>query len=366
MKVAFVISTLGGGGAERMLVNLVNALPDTMDVHIVALKTAGPMAGHLAHPRTTVHALQIKSRADLAGWVRFVRLLRRIRPDVVHSHMTLSNLVARGARVLSPTPVLVNHEHGLGVWKGRLLCLLDGATQSLADRVITVSDASRRIRISRERLNPQRVCTMYNAIDWTRWSNVTRDGRRDGLSLGIAASLTRVKRVDLAIRILAALRARRPDARLLIAGEGPELNSLKGVIRELDVESHVKFLGFVQNMAEFYSNVDVVMLTSLREDCPMAMLEALAAGRFVVGPATGGVPELLRPPIEGAIIEDCGDLSAVVQRLADVPPGFDSPVNREYARQFDIKKYAQKVVSLYEELALANAARSRLAQTTEG
>ncbi|MEN6336500.1 MAG: glycosyltransferase, partial [Phycisphaerales bacterium] len=195
MRVAFVISTLQGGGAERMLVNLVNALPDTMDVHIVVLKAAGPMAGHLIHPRTTVHALRIKSHADLAGWVRFVRLLRRIRPDVVHSHMTLSNLAARGARLLSPTPVLVNHEHGLGMWKGRLLCLLDGATQSLADRVITVSDASRGIRISRERLNPRRVLTMYNAVDWARWSNVTPAGPRGGLSLGVAASLTCVKRI---------------------------------------------------------------------------------------------------------------------------------------------------------------------------
>jgi len=366
MKVAFVISTLNGGGAERMLVNLVNALPHTMEIHIVVLKTTGQMAGHLLHPRVSTHALGIKSLADFPGWARFTRLLRQIRPDVVHSHMTLSNLVARAARLVSPTPVLVNHEHGLGMWKGRILCFLDGVTQSLADRVITVSDTSRNIRISRERISPERICTMYNAIDWARWSNVTPGGPRSGLSLGVAASLTRVKRIDLAIRMLAALRAKRPDAKLMIAGEGPELAYLKGVSQELNVHSHVEFLGFVQDMAEFYSKVDVVMLTSLREDCPMALLEALAAGRFVVGPATGGVPELLRPPVEGAIIENADNFSEVIEKLQDLSPGFDSPANREYARQFDTGEYAKRVVSLYEELAHAASTRSRQRQANTG
>jgi glycosyltransferase involved in cell wall biosynthesis len=322
-----------------------------MEIHVIALKTAGPMAGHLRHPRARVHALQIKSPADLAGWARFVRLLRRLRPDIVHAHMTLSNLATRAARLLAPAAVVVNHEHGLGMWKGRALCLLDGATQGLADRVITVSDASRKIRISRERINPARIITMHNATDWVRWSNVTpvRQGR--GLTLGVAASLTRVKRIDVAIRMLAALRARRSDARLLVAGDGPELSPLRKVSRELGVHSCVEFLGFVQDMAEFYSKVDVVLLTSLREDCPMALLEALAAGKFVVGPATGGARELLQAPVEGAILEDATDFSPVLQRLQDLPAGFDSPGNRDYARRFDITEYAQKIVSLYEELA---------------
>ncbi|MEN6334761.1 MAG: glycosyltransferase, partial [Phycisphaerales bacterium] len=134
----------------------------------------------------------------------------------------------------------------------------------------------------------------------------------------------------------------------------------------LDVESHVEFLGFVQNMADFYSKVDVVMLTSLREDCPMTILEALAAGRFVVAPATGGVPELLRPPVEGAILDESSDFSTVVRRLENLSPGFDSPANREYARQFDIRKYAQTIVSLYEKLARVDATGSRLSQASAG
>jgi glycosyltransferase involved in cell wall biosynthesis len=350
MKVAYVISTLRGGGAERLLVNLINALPSMMEVHVIVLKTTGQMAEHLRHPRATIHALGLKSHADVAGWIRFGRLLARIRPDVVHSHMTLSNLAARAARLLAPTTVLVNHEHGLGVWKGRLLCLLDGATQFLADRVITASEASRKIRISRERIRPARIVTMHNGTDWVRWSNVTPARQGNGLCLGVAASLTRVKRIELAIRMLAALHARRPDARLLVAGDGPELAHLKAASRDLGVDTCVEFLGFVQDMAEFYARVDVVLLTSVREDCPMALLEALAAGKFTVGPSTGGVREILQAPVEGAVIEDAGDFSHVIRRLQDLPAGFDSPINREYAKRFDMAEYAQKIVSLYKEL----------------
>lgn len=351
MKIAYVISTLHGGGAERMLVNLVNALPSTMEIHVIVLKTTGRMAEHLRHPQARIHTLKIRSHADLAGWIRFARLLASIRPDIVHSHMTLSNLATRVTRPFSRIPILVNHEHGLGVWKGRALCFLDGVTQGLTDRVITVSRASRQIRISRERINPRRILTMYNAIDWTYWSRVTPAGQRSGLSLGVAASLTRVKRIDLALRVLAGLRAARPDARLLVAGEGPELAHLKTLARELGIAPYVEFLGFVQDMAGFYAKVDAVLLTSLREDCPMALLEAVAAGRFVVGPATGGVPEVLQPPVEGAVIDNSDDLSDVIQRLRDLPAGFDSRVNRDYARRFDIAEYARGIVSLYEELA---------------
>ncbi len=343
-----------------MLVNLVNALPSTMEIHVVVLKTTGRMAENVRHPKAHIHTLKIRSHADLMGWARFARLLARIRPDIVHSHMTLSNLATRVTRPFSRIRILVNHEHGLGTWKGRALCLLDGATQVLADRVITVSEASRQIRTSRERIRPDRMLTMHNAIDWTQWSRVTRAGHGCGLSLGVAASLTRVKHVDLALRVLAGLHATRPDARLLIAGEGPELAHLKTLARELRIDPYVKFLGFVQDMTGFYAKVDAVMLTSLREDCPMAMIEALAAGRFVVGPATGGVPEILRPPVEGTLIDDGDDLSHVIRSLQRLPAGFDSTVNRQYAKRFDIAEYARKIVSLYEELA-----ERRLAETVE-
>ena len=366
MKIVYVISTLRPGGAERMLVNVVNALPSTMEVHIIVLKTAGPMIEHLRHPHVRVHILRLKSHVDVIGWARFVRLLRRLRPDVVHSHMTMSNLATRAARLLSPMPVLLNQEHGLGVWKGHMVCLGDGATQFLADRVITVSEASRQLRMSRERIGAGRVLTMYNAIDWDHWSKVVPDRRREGLSLGVAASLTRIKRIDLAIRILAILRAVRPDARLLIAGDGPERDRLRAVSRELGVHAHVEFLGFVRDMAQFYSQVDAVLLTSLREDCPIALLEALAAGRFVIGPATGGTPEILQPPVEGIIIKDAADLSAVVRKLQDLPAGFDSPVNRDYARRFDITAYTRNMVVLYETLLNSRAVAPLEREATAG
>lgn len=81
----------------------------------------------------------------------------------------------------------------------------------------------------------------------------------------------------------------------------------------------------------------------------MALLEALAAGKFVVGPATGGAGEILQAPVEGALIEE-GDSSRLLRRLQELPAGFDSPINRQYAQRFDIREYAKKMVSLYEEL----------------
>ncbi|MBA7506232.1 D-inositol-3-phosphate glycosyltransferase [subsurface metagenome] len=350
MRITYVISTLRRGGAERMLVNLINALPTNIHVDIVVLKSDISMAEHLVHPNAKLHVLNMRSHWDFLGWLRFLKLVRRLHPDVVHSHMLLANLSTRLAKVLCGFKVLINHEHGLGVWKGRPLCFIDRITQFLANKVITVSVASREIRLKRERIDSDRVIVMHNAINWEEWNSVPPAPNGNCASWGIAATLKAVKRIHIGLELLAEVRKNGSKARLLIAGDGPQQKMLEAKCNKLGLNRFVKFLGYIQDMRQFYANVDVVLLTSLREDFPMTLLEGLAAGKFVVASSVGGVPEILESAPDAVIIDDVSDLSSVVRRLANVDAGFNSKANRNYAKQFSICNYVDRITELYTNL----------------
>ncbi len=348
LRVAYVISTLDAGGAERQLLNLINALPARVEPAVFVLRPRLALKNELTNPRARIRVIGMRSRVDVRGWAALAWQLRRFKPDVIHSHMLLSNLAGRMFRDVARTGLLVNHEHGISTWKGRLINELDHISHRRADTIVVVSNASKQRRLQVARLDPERVIVVPNALDWHEWSSVSAaPSAGPGATWGIAARLVPIKRVELALELLAAARRQGGQQRLLIAGDGPERATLQARSAALGLGSAVTFLGEIHEMRRFYEQVDVVMLTSISEDCPMVVLEGLACGKFVVATAVGGVPELLGS-LSGACLIDAEDVSGAAQRLLDVPAGYDSRENREYARRFDIRDYVNRMLAIYE------------------
>lgn len=345
-RLAFIISTLDTGGAEIQLLNTLNALPRGLDVKVFVLRDRLELAAKLDNPDVRLEVVGLRARWDARAWRRLARGLREFRPDVIHSHMLLSNWAARALAPVCGLPRVVNHEHGLSTWKGAFLNGVDRFSQSLADKVVVVSRASMQARILNAGLDERRVVVMPNAIDWQRLSKIRRaPGNRR--TWGIAARLTDIKRIDVALELLARSQTAGFDGQLLIAGDGPLRGELEALAARLGVAEATQFLGRVEDMASFYSQVDVVLLTSSSEDCPMTLLEALAAGRFVAATPVGGVPELLEGLRDTTLI-DVEHLDATAARLSDVPAGFDSPENRSAAERFDIARYVRALFDVYQ------------------
>ncbi len=335
------------GGAEVQLVNTLNALPDGVDAVVYVLRDQLALLDKLTASRVRIEVIGLSARWDLRGWLRLARELRDFRPEVIHSHMLLSNWAARALAPLCGRPRVVNQEHGLSKWKGFVVNRVDRFTQQLADRIIVVSRASRATRIADAGLDPKRVTVLPNAIEWGRFSRVRRvPDDHAGPTWGIAARLTWVKRIDMAMELLALSRKNGQNPRLLIAGDGPDRRKLEAAAERLGVADAVTFLGRVSDMPSFYEKVDMVVLTSSSEDCPMTVLEALAAGRFVASTPVGGVPELIEGLTDVELIDE-DDLATSAEKLGKVPAGFDSPENRAAAERFDVKKHLQELYEIY-------------------
>jgi glycosyltransferase involved in cell wall biosynthesis len=345
--VALIIGSLDIGGAEQQLVSIVNALPPEIEPVIFVLRDKLALAGKIVHPRARIRVIGIRARWDLPRWLLLLRELRALRPAVVHSHMLLSNLAARALGPLSGHPRVINHEHGLAWGKGALLCAIDGASQRLADRILVVSRASRDMRIERMRLDPARVSVLPNAVDCATFGRIpAASSAAEASTWGVASRLHAVKRIELALELLARARALGSPNRLLVAGDGEERRRLEQRAVELGLTDAVEFLGAVSDMSDFYRRVDLLLLTSRSEDCPVAVIEALACGKFVAATAVGGVPELLEGR-DGLLIEEGSDLGRIAARLAAVPPGYDSPANRAAARSYDVKSYVERLLGYY-------------------
>jgi glycosyltransferase involved in cell wall biosynthesis len=176
----------------------------------------------------------------------------------------------------------------------------------------------------------QTIERIYNGVDLEK-CDATPGGSRDAVraSLGFGAAETMILSAgrlaeqkcfaDL-LTAFARVASRRPDARLVIAGEGPERPRLEELLRSLELGDRARLLGNVDELPELYGAADLFVLPSSYEGFPFALLEAMAAGLPVVATRFGGADELVEDGVDGRLapVADAGGLAAAIEDvLAD-------------------------------------------------
>lgn len=293
LRIAYVIPTLSLGGAERQQITIANGMAQRgAEVSVFVLKNETALAAQLS-PSVKLDVIGMRGPCDLFAWLRLLFKLRAIRPHILHTQMFKANLIGRSLKPFLPGTKLINHIHGLSRWLHGVLLLLDRVTAFLADRIIVVSEKSRRLRIERERYRADHLVTIYNSIETERYAAPPRSrGPKDPIILGMASRLIPLKRIDRAIVLIRKLSEAGLDIELRIAGEGPERAALEERVRQNGVSARVRFLGLIADMPGFYRTIDVLLLTSEVEDLPVTIIEAIAAGKAIISTDVGGVSEL--------------------------------------------------------------------------
>lgn len=294
-KILLVIPHLGGGGAERVVAHLAGGLnPERFDVHL-GLVTQRDAAGFALPVRVTVHG--IGARRVRGGWWGLLRLVWRLKPDVILSGMAHLNMLLLMLRPLFPrkTRVLVR-QNG---------CTFAGDSTSAYRKFYPKADAV--------------VCqTAAMAADLGRLAGLSRNLRvlpnpvdlkgirataSSGLSLwsGPGPHLLAVGRLvpekgfDLLLQAFVQVRKRFPSADLTIVGEGRERRALEMQAWLLGVRSAVRLVGQVEQPAAWFRDATAFVLSSRQDALPNAVLEAAAAGLPIVATAASvGLLDLLR------------------------------------------------------------------------
>jgi glycosyltransferase involved in cell wall biosynthesis len=366
-RVALLITELHSGGAERVVYELATRMNARFDPFVIALWSPdgvdGRVATSLRLAGVPVHPLRVRGKVDLARLVPLVRLIRTLRPAILHAHLFHANLVARlVAPLVGGLPVIATHH---AVERGRLSprVLVDRATTRLDTRTVAVSQAAAQFAQEVVGARPDVVRIIPNGIDLERSHEAcgVAEARRD-LDLPpdrpVVGTIGRLDREKGHADLLHSWRhvlAGHPDATLAIAGDGAERSTLVSLAARLGISQSVRLLGHCRQVPRFLAALDVFAMPSRVESFGLALVEALAAGLPCVASAVGGLPEVLGGA--GVLVPPRAPelLGAAIARVLADPARRTSlgTAARARAQFFPIEKMIAGYEALYDEVLSA-------------
>ncbi|WP_316776314.1 glycosyltransferase [Streptomyces sasae] len=365
MRALHVITGLGVGGAEQQLRLLLRHLPVSCDV--VTLTNPGPVARGLAADGVRVVHLGMAGNRDLAALPRLVRVIRRGRYDLVHTHLYRACLYGRVAARLAGVRAVVATEHSLGdtqlegreLTSGVRALYLAGERLGRSTVAVTPTVAD---RLRRWGVPGPRIDVVPNGIDLERFRFDPAVRRRTRARLGLPEDayviggigrLAPGKRFDVLIRALAQLPS---DCRLLLVGGGAEESALRRAAHEAGVAGRVLFAGERPyasdssrdpDLPSLTSAMDVLASPSAEEAFGLAVVEALAAGLPVLYSSCPAVEDLPPAAAPGARRVE-GGAGAYAEALAAVRATGPGPRTApEAARRYCITRSAAQLMDVY-------------------
>lgn len=346
-----IIARLNIGGPAIQAVSLTALLEDrgyvTRLVRGVESADEGSMDHLAARMGVTPTRLATMRRdpgaGDLRALVALVRILRRDRPDLVHTHAAKAGTLGRAAVVLAfplrrRRPVVVHTFHGhslTGYFSSRTAMVFRAIERALArhtDVLIAVSDEVRDDLVGLRVAPPERIVVVALGLDLSaclddagraaRRAAIRRElGIGDGDEvLTIVARLVPIKRVDRFLEVAGRL-ADRPRARFLVVGDGELRETLTGSPAARALGDRLVWTGFRRDVADVCFASDVVALTSDNEGTPVSLIEAQAAATAVVSTDVGGVRSVVLDGETGLLAapHDLDGLAGAARSLLDDP-----------------------------------------------
>lgn len=288
------------GGAERQVILLAKGLCRRgWRISVVALTgSGGAAANELTASGVSFLSLGMrKGLADPRGWLRFRNWLRLKRPDVVHAHLPHAAWLARGSRLATSMPVLIDtlHSSSTGSWARAFFYR---ASAGLPDRVTAVSRAVAETHLDAGMVGKDKLIVLPNGVDVDVWRPdlAVRTALRaefgfEHAFLWLAAGrLDPVKDYPTLLHAFAGVPT---PACLIIAGTGPLQDELQQLARELGIQDRVRFLGFEANVLKWMQAADGFVQCSQWEGLPMALLEAGACSLAAVATDVPGTREVI-------------------------------------------------------------------------
>src|SRR6476646_1685750 len=317
---------------------------------------------------------------DVIAALRLARLIRRERPQILHTHTAKAGAVGRLAALLAGParpPVIVHTFHGhvlrgyFGPVRTRFFLALERWLAAHTTALIAVGPQVRDDLVALGVAPPERFVVVRLGIELEERVRPQDDGRAetrrylglpgDRFVVGWVGRMTAVKRTDDVLEAFRLVREQGVDACLCLVGDGPDRERIERRAAELGVIRDTLFLGYQEDVAPYYAAFDALVLPSANEGTPVSVIEALAAETPVVATRVGGVPDVVREGEEGFLV-DAGDTAELAERLTRLAG--DPQLRRRLGksgRERVVKRYAvdrllDDIDSLYEELLRAASA----------
>jgi glycosyltransferase involved in cell wall biosynthesis len=317
---------LTGGAEENTWASCEHQIGQGHEVHLVCGRDSKVDFYRAKNARIGLHLIpelcrEISPARDVRAYLRIRDLLKKLRPNIVHTHTSKAGIVGRLAADAAHVPVILHGVHMLpfsnvGLAHRVVYLMAEHAAAALTDRYIHVSEGTRRAyrnaKIGRDKphavvrsgMEITRFRTKDLPEDWQDLLGMSQHSSSRPRMLLMLAALEARKRHEEFIRAFLHELGDRQDVVLLLAGDGPERQNLVNLVTSLDAAQHVRLLGHRDDPHKLIQLADATALSSLREGLPRVVVQSLAGGRPAVVSPIEGIEEILSHGENGIIAPD--------------------------------------------------------------
>lgn len=363
MKIILLITGLGGGGAEKVVVDLADQMVLKGHQVKVAFLTGSIIVKPISSKVELVYLGLESIKLFYSAYMNYKKLLTEFQPDIVHSHMVHANIFARLSRIFYSIPKLVCSAHSSNEG-GYMRMLAYRLTNSLADITTNVSEEASQNFINCGAVSAGCIKTVYNGVDLTRFEkkiinnlirhdlNISRD---TPLFIAVgrfhdAKDYPNLLHAFAKIKSSFIFKLKKP--KLIIVGDGDLREELEKKILELELTEDIHLLGRRDDVSELLNIADFFVLSSKYEGLPTVVIEAMACEKYVIATDCGGSAEILGDTGKLVPIQDSEALAKTIESVLNL----DNQViaeNNQRARKrvediFSLDKSVSKWLEIYE------------------
>jgi glycosyltransferase involved in cell wall biosynthesis len=369
VRVLHIVQNLHYGGMERVVSDLIlQSDRERFEQHLLCLQYLGRFSEGLERV-AELHVATPMSRLSMVNPVALAQDIRRIAPDVVHTHSGVwykASLASRRAGVRA----VIHTEHGRRSPDPLLDRIVDGAAARRTDAVVAVSERLARELPNTLRVSPDRVACIPNGIDTELYRpRPDNDALRRELGLAanvdIVGSIGRLEPIKAYNTMVAAFgRFSKTEvgqrAVLVIGGEGSERPALERQIDELGLRGRVRLLGWRNDIQDLLSAFSLFSMSSRSEGTSISLLEAMSTGLAPVVTDVGGNSAVLGEALTHCLVP-FGDIAALAEAWSSILATPDrrqaegAIARRRVVAEFGVRAVARRYEELYVRLAPVDA-----------
>lgn len=313
IKILYVNYSLDTGGIETLILELSRRIDKTrFSPAVCVFADNGRLHDEFAKSGIPVFVLRKAQGTDFFLPLRLAGLIKKEKFNLVHTHNQAAWFYgAPAARIAGAKIIHTNHTTAdYHNYHARRWHLIEWMLSLVTQRITTVAKSVADYMIQREGISPAKIEVVYNGVKTELYEpDVDSSKKRKELALtvnnfviGNVARLVSNKDHQTLINAFKIIAERIPEARLVIAGDGPLKNELQDLAKGLGLQDKIKLLGNRRDVPELLKTFDIFALSSLREGFPVVLLEAMAAGRPVVSSDVDGNAELIINDETGLIV----------------------------------------------------------------
>jgi len=372
MKILYLITRADRGGAQVHLLDLLRGLREHVDA-AVGVGEEGFLtseARQLGIPCRIVDGLvqPLAPKQDWSALGALLRLIRDVKPDLVHAHTSKAGVLGRLAARLEGVPaVYTAHTWCFSErtsWKWKLAGVpAERLAAKCCERIINVSEANRRMALQYRIAREARLETIHNGIPDVRQR--AEPGRRGVPVIAVVARFSPQKDQRLLLHALSDIG---PPTRAVFVGDGPTRPFVEAEARKLQLMDRTTFMGEQHDIAGILSTAKIFALPSKWEGFPLSILEAMRAQLPVVASDVGGVAEAVSHGENGYLVR-CGDMStfrASLSALIENPTlrgQMGAAGRKRYEAEFRLETMLARTLIVYREIVPGQSSAAPLSRS---